>query len=272
MGWKLSGMFELSLSYDKLCAARRMLSQRIMIQPPNDLDLKVNDFATRTFRNTADCDYIGARILYRAKLDLQFLWSGLQAIEKYLKCILVFNRVPVSAHPRDFKTHDAVKLLDAFLASNTFNLKLSNETGEFLQYINHVGPNRYFQFSYQIDDNILDQLDRAVWEVRRYARYFDYYEVDANGNITSARDAQLALNDAAELNPQNFRIDGGHLESVIANPTHPSHEALVWRNCYYGDFRADQSASRGVSIGRGANSPLYLNPNILDEVKKYVHL
>ena len=54
-------------------------------------DILLNDFATRSFREIADCDYIAARLSYRAQLVPQFLWQSLQAIEKYLKCALVLN-------------------------------------------------------------------------------------------------------------------------------------------------------------------------------------
>ncbi|MBU0482592.1 MAG: hypothetical protein KKG47_15985 [Proteobacteria bacterium] len=53
----------------------------------------LNDFAIRSFRDVADSDYIAARMAYRAQLVQQFLWSGLQAMEKYLKCILLLNRI-----------------------------------------------------------------------------------------------------------------------------------------------------------------------------------
>ena len=59
-----------------------------------NIDVLVNDFATRSFRNMADEDYIAARMAYRAQLVPQFLWLSLQALEKYLKCILVLNRIP----------------------------------------------------------------------------------------------------------------------------------------------------------------------------------
>jgi hypothetical protein len=49
----------------------------------DSLQVRVNDFAIRSFRDTADCDYISARMAFRARLIPQFLWSGLQAIEKY---------------------------------------------------------------------------------------------------------------------------------------------------------------------------------------------
>ena len=58
-----------------------------------DKEILINNFAIRSFRDVADYDYISARMLYRAKLVPQFLWSSLQSIEKYLKCILLLNRI-----------------------------------------------------------------------------------------------------------------------------------------------------------------------------------
>src|SRR5688572_4958760 len=53
----------------------------------------LNNFAVRSFRDVADGDYIAARLSFRSQLIPQFLWQSLQAIEKYLKCILVLNRI-----------------------------------------------------------------------------------------------------------------------------------------------------------------------------------
>ena len=50
-------------------------------------------FITQTFRNSADNDYIAARLLYCNGLDQQFLWSAEQAVEKYLKAILLYNGI-----------------------------------------------------------------------------------------------------------------------------------------------------------------------------------
>ena len=43
----------------------------------------LNDFATRSFREIADQDYIAARLSYRHGLYPQFHWQSLQAIEKH---------------------------------------------------------------------------------------------------------------------------------------------------------------------------------------------
>ena len=58
------------------------------------LDVLLYDFAVRSFRDVADGDYIAARLASRAALVTQFLWASQQAVEKYLKCILLMNRVP----------------------------------------------------------------------------------------------------------------------------------------------------------------------------------
>ncbi len=44
-----------------------------------------------TFRDGADKDYISARLLFRNKLYQTGAWSSLQAVEKYLKCILLYS-------------------------------------------------------------------------------------------------------------------------------------------------------------------------------------
>jgi len=41
----------------------------------------INDFAIRSFRDTADGDYIAARMAFRVALLQQFFWSSQQAVE-----------------------------------------------------------------------------------------------------------------------------------------------------------------------------------------------
>ena len=56
------------------------------------LDVLLNDFAVRSFRDIADGDYIAARMACRTALIIN-LWAAQQAVEKYLKCILLLNRI-----------------------------------------------------------------------------------------------------------------------------------------------------------------------------------
>ena len=64
---------------------------RAAYRPPT-LHARVNLFAIRCFRDTGDGDYIAARLAMRARLYPQYLAAAEQAVEKYLKCILMLNR------------------------------------------------------------------------------------------------------------------------------------------------------------------------------------
>jgi len=61
---------------------------------PETTDRLLNEFALRSFRDVADGDYIAARMAYRAELLVQAFWASQQALEKYLKSILLFSEEP----------------------------------------------------------------------------------------------------------------------------------------------------------------------------------
>jgi len=67
----------------------------------------LNDFATRSFRDVADQDYIAARLSYRHGLIPQFHWQALQALEKYIKAILLYNRIKAKDINHDWLIMDS---------------------------------------------------------------------------------------------------------------------------------------------------------------------
>ena len=81
-----------------------------MVLLDEEKDANLNDFAKRSFRDVADQDYIAARMSYRANLREPFLWSSLQALEKYFKAILLFNRE--SSKGVSHKLDEALKRVD----------------------------------------------------------------------------------------------------------------------------------------------------------------
>lgn len=225
----------------------------------------VNDFATQSFRDTADGDYIAARLAFRARLIPQFLWSSLQAIEKYLKCMCVLNRI------RAPQGHDLAEVLQAFDACKKFDLNLTDRTREFLVYLDTYGRHRYYETPYYTRGHELLSLDRAVWEVRRYARVMDCRIKNLQGKEIELLPHELAANDAASKRPPHqFNIFGGRLETIISNRNHPSREPLLWQNAYFG--RKSRKIITLPGRMESGNSPLSLHPEILDEVLKYVFL
>lgn len=228
-------------------------------------DALLNGFATRSFRDVADEDYISARLAFRARLIPQFLWASLQALEKYLKCMLVLNRIPAN------RGHDLGEILAAFEKSKPFELRLSSSAKRFVDFLDTYGRHRYFESSWYVMGGEIVDLDRTVWEVRRYARIMRYEFHDKDGSKVNALPIELARNIEAESrHPQDFHIMDGRLESILSNKEHPAREPLVWQNAFFG-----QSHRRSVRLRSGlqaANSPLTLHPELLDEVLKYVWL
>jgi HEPN domain-containing protein len=216
-----------------------------------DDDALVNDFALRSFRDTADGDYIAARMACRAALLPQFLWASQQAVEKYLKCILLLNRIEATD-----VYHDLGTALDRIDASGKLSLDLTRGTKEFIDMLDQFGRRcRYFEVSTVGSGVQLMTLDRAVWELRRYCT------VDEEPRRLRLRQGFAA---------PRVRLANGSLEKIIDDPKNPAREPLLWQNGFFG-----KRARKKVRLRKwfqAHNAPLYLNPQILDEVLKYVFL
>ncbi len=102
-------------------------------------DPLLNEFALRCFRDIADGDYIGARMAYRAEIHIQAYWASQQALEKYLKAILLLRRV-VQKSP----THSLTILVKK--VEKAFPLKLASETRKFIKLIDDWDVDRYFMY------------------------------------------------------------------------------------------------------------------------------
>lgn len=230
-----------------------------------DKDLLINDFATRCFREVADQDYISARLSYRSGLYPQFHWQSLQAIEKYLKAILLYNRIKAKNI-----NHDLITALK-YTKKLPFEIQRSDVANEFIEHLARYGRFRYLEASYHIEGPKLVQLDKTVWEVRRYCKVLNYDLPMENGQSKNMLASELNyITDSQKRPRQLFKIPGGLLEKIIQNKKHPARNALIWKNLFYGE-----SIRHKVSIGRifvGANSPLTIHPEILENVLEYIHL
>jgi len=103
-------------------------------------DKLINNFAIRSFRDIADGDYISARMASRSQLVVQYIWASQQAIEKYLKCILLLNRIPAAE-----MKHMLRKSLAKIEASPKLSLGLVKSTEKFIDYLDTYGLNRYLE-------------------------------------------------------------------------------------------------------------------------------
>jgi hypothetical protein len=233
---------------------------------PYPMHILVNDFAIRSFRETADKDYVAARMAYRARLIQPFLWSALHCLEKYVKGILVLNRV--KAH----KGHSVLPGVESMRQHGKFELDLSADTVSFIKKLEDYGAEyRYYEVSYDIQPFDIVRFDRAVWELRRYCQPLDYDIVDMNGKAVNLLSRELdRVHQAKAKQEKGTCVTGGILEQIIEKKDHPAREALVWNNLFFGSSRR-----RRVKIRpdwEAGNSPFFIHPEIIDEVVKYVYI
>lgn len=233
---------------------------------PNSMQIKINDFAIRSFRETADKDYIVARMAYRARLIQPFLWSALHCLEKYVKGILVLNRV------KGYTGHSVFPGIDKMKQHGKFELDLSPATVEFIKKLEDYGAEyRYYEVSYDIEPFDIIRFDRAVWELRRYCQPLDYDIVDMDGRTVNSLSLELdRILSAKARDEKGTCVIGGILENIIQKKEHPAREALIWKNLFFGPSRR-----KGVKMRpdwEAGNSPFFLYPEIIDEVVKYVYI
>ena len=225
----------------------------------------LNDFAIRCFRDSADRDYIAARMSYRAALIPQFYWSSLQSLEKYLKAILLLNRIKANNIG-----HDLTRALEC--AKNLpFEIRLSPIGRKFVKTLDTSGRFRYLEISFSIHGPMLVQLDRTVWEIRRYCKVINYTVNLDDGRTKNMLKLELARIASSErATPQKFRLMGGLLEKILDKENHPARSPLIWQNAFFGSHA--RKKVRVPTHFHAENAPLTLHPEILDEVIKYVFL
>ena len=232
----------------------------------NETDRRINDFATRSFRDMADRDYLAARLACRSDLIPQFLWSAQQAIEKYLKCILLLNRVPAKDVGHDIGK--ALKRTEGL----PFKVELCDRSRKF---IDHVPTYGMYRSSLEVSTfavgHVLISLDLAVWELRRYCQVLDVFGKKLIPVEQQMLDVALEELRQSDANPRYmFRIPNGYLEEVLANPKHSARDALVWHNPCFGVRNRKLVKSRHVM--QVFNAPLYLFPDMVSELVEYVFL
>ena len=232
-------------------------------QTRNIIDPLLDNFAIRTFRDMADGDYIMARMAYRAKLFPQFLTAGHQAVEKYIKCILLLNRVEARRMGHNLSTG-----LEKLRHIKAFSVELSKGAQEFLSYLDRHEKIRYFEYSYYIFGPMLIGLDRTVWEVRRYCHRLDYCLSTSDGREILMLQKELSQMAEAQQAPQKYRLLGGVLERIIDDSGHPARKTLLWKNHFFGT--RTRKRINLLCHSYSANSPLFLHPEILQDVGKYV--
>lgn len=223
---------------------------------------KVNSFALRAFRDTADRDYIHARMAYRADLFPQFHWSALHALEKYAKCIAILTRIPKPEKPIKHEIERSLELI-----YKNVDVELSEQTKKFIKRLEEFGARfRYLEVSWFIKDCEIAILDRAVWELRRFCDA-ELYIYSGNHFVSVSQEKYDLIKSIEKPNKLNTLIPGGFLEKTLEKKDSRARPDLVWCNLYYTTSKRKKVFIKTSVMAE--NSPFFLYPEIIDEVSKY---
>ena len=227
-------------------------------------EIRINDFAKRAFRDIADMDYIAARLSSRAGLMPQFLWSSLQAFEKYFKYILLVNRISSKK-----LGHDINKALSLVREKVPYVTDLLVDKYDVFRQVAEYGQDRYLIGSYAVHGLLLPQLDAAVWDLRRYCQVL-VPPVDSTPDEYAIFRLTLESILKSRSAPHRFKIPNGLLEQIIASPHHVSNPALSWQNAFFGK-RARQHI-RAHPYMQASNAPLTLYPEMIDDLDDLIKI
>lgn len=234
-------------------------------QTPNEAAW-INNLAIRCFRDVGDGDYIAARLALRARLPSQFLWSASQALEKYLKCMLLLGRVEAKK-----LRHDITKALKLVNEKLHFNINLPANEQEVFQHIADCEGDRYLVTSLTLFDYELSAFDSLVWRLRQYCHplSLEHYNDSPSNDVLLKNLAQIE-NRLTE-DPSKGHLEQGFLENILAANSHPAKDGLTWRNAKFGG-NEPIAAHHGISSFMAINSPLYLHPEIARPVNEWIFL
>jgi|MTBAKSStandDraft_2_1061841.scaffolds.fasta_scaffold05006_4 hypothetical protein len=205
-----------------------------------NLQVVLNTFATEVFRDQADADYITARACWRLRLREQFLWSALQALEKYLKAILLFNGRSALWPGTDQRGkefgHDLPRLFQSVSAIEDLVIELPEWAGDFFATLERFGNNRYLSKSAYSLPEWLGKLDELTWSLRRYAQFMRIIAMlDGEARELLHAKLQAINNPKNRSHPTRYCPFHGFLEKVNDRPPKdPTRQALVWNNQFYG--------------------------------------
>lgn len=230
-------------------------------------DACINDFAIRCFRDTADEDYITARMTFHGRLFREFLWASEQAIEKYLKCILMLNRRKANFG------HDIAKGLSQVNAELPFKIKLTSWEQSVFERIASNDADRYLAVSYAVEGTDLPRLDCLVWRLRKYCQPLDVEDIFSTPSEQTLKN-NLHRIEAELLDSQTpiqkAALQGGLLEAIASDKEHPARVHLLRNNPRF-VTRRRKTVMVSNTI-KGENSPLWLSPGLLDEVCQFMYI
>jgi HEPN domain-containing protein len=206
---------------------------------------QITNFVDRSFRDVADKDYINARISHRYGLEQQFLWSAQQAIEKYLKAILLYNRLDTRQIG-----HELTKAFDEVRKIPDIDFDFPEDIRLFIEYLNSYGVNRYFEYPYHLEGEECLELDKTVWFIRRYCYYLRQIITKPDGTVIDLFPLLIKRIQHPDTlkKPHKYYIFGGYLEKVLEDADSELRSHLIYKNFFYGKYKKKRIRNYDLKI------------------------
>lgn len=137
-----------------------------------------NNLVHELFVRTADENYITARWCAVSRLNTDFLWLAVHALEKYLKAVLLVNGRSAKRYGHDIvRLYEDVRVMAGPLLPDRLTQPTDLDIDHWLertpqQFIEHLlrngnADNRYLIYGYVTRSQDLHMLDQMVFHVRR---------------------------------------------------------------------------------------------------------
>lgn len=221
----------------------------------------INECASK-FRDLADEDYIAARLLFRSWFHEQYILLGQQAVEKYLKSILLYNGIKLVK--QQWKPQFWHGLEDLFQEVE----KISHISG--LDFLNKLDVRRYFLHTFDGAENIkyrvngsttspqsLLYLDQFVYYFRWFCRY----------NFLHLADGQIKHRSTYNHYPyNNFWL----LREIIRKKQNTTkYNNLIWKNPYWWKRKKPNIQ---ISWKYSFKNPIFWGEKELEFISEYVFI
>lgn len=224
-----------------------------------DFETEKEIFIFRTFVDNADREYVAARLLAEHRLDIQFLWSAMHAIEKYLKSILLFNDVSTVEN-----SHNINSIYKKVLLHSYYQFHLKDEVIEFITDLEERGNNRYFNESTEIRRHDLFYLDKAVWEIRRYClmpsdKMSDVYK----SYLIKDYDIHVCYKFNQIRRKEVFNT---YIDELLLKDDYKKRVSLVYQNAFF----TKKARKKFWTLGRSARNSHKFIFEVSDELKFWI--
>lgn len=216
--------------------------------------------AIQCFRDTADQDYIHARLAYQNKLIPQFLWSSLHCLEKYSKCMLVANGNEVIN-----VGHKISPLINKFEEDAGLNIYLSTDVKDFIRRLDETAKYRYMTVSNVSKGYDLFLLDKSIHEIRRYCQQFSFEKEEKKSQVLELSNKNI---EGRIKDIQRISLEGGVLERILKDKKHPARKALIYQNAFFSTRkRSTISIKKNITA---YNSVFFQNHELFELAKQYI--